>query len=425
LKNSKIFYGWWVLAASFVIVFIYSGVGYYAFQLIWERIRIQYPDWSMAQLNLSFTIVYASLALSSPITGKIIERFGPRKTIAVGAFVVGSGLCMLSQTTNLWYFWFCHILVGVGMAASGFMPTSIAISNWFSKRRGFVLGLTMTGIGIGGFVIAQLLQDVLLPKLGWSNTYFVLAAMIWIGVIPLALLVMRDKPQDMGLFPDGVATAEEVVLPKSSATGHKSWTRPMALKTAAFWIIALAFGMQSFGNTGTVQNQTRHLTKVFGEDSPTGNQLGTILGTVAIGSTVGKLFFGWLADKIGPKITSIACIACSMVAMSLLLNITQTSSSAIIWIYAVFIGLSMGGWASNTPMLISNYFGLKHYGAIYGAANLFIMMGTAVGPLIAGTIYDTVDSYRPVHIYALCLSSIAIVTLILMRPPKLKTTIST
>jgi MFS family permease len=82
MKNKKIFYGWWVLAASFVIVFIYSGVGYYAFQLIWEEIRIQYPTWSMASLTLSFTIVYASLALSSPITGRIIERYGPRKTIA-------------------------------------------------------------------------------------------------------------------------------------------------------------------------------------------------------------------------------------------------------------------------------------------------------------------------------------------------------
>ncbi|MBT3362363.1 MAG: MFS transporter [Chloroflexi bacterium] len=424
MKEKKIFYGWWVLAASFVIVFIYSAVGYYAFQFIWEEIRADY-DWSMGTLTASFTIVYATLALSSPITGRIIGHYGPRKTIAGGAFIVGLGLCMLSQTTSLWYFWLCHILIGMGMAASGFMPTSIAISNWFSKRRGFVLGLTMTGIGVGGFIIGPLLQNVLLPKLGWSDTYYILAATIWIVVIPLALLVMRDKPQDMGLFPDGVATAEEVILPKSSATGHVSWTRPMALKTVAFWIIAIAFCLQSFGNTGTVQNQTRHLKTVFAEGSFVWKQLGTIVGTVAIGSTAGKLFFGWLADKIGPQITSMACIACSLVAVTLLINITETSSTSIIWVYSIFMGLSMGGWASNTPMLISNYFGLKHYGAIYGAANLFIMMGTAFGPLIAGFIYDAVDTYRPVHIYALILSTIALTAIAFLRAPKEKKTIST
>jgi len=425
MKNNKIFYGWWILAASFVIVFIYSGVGYYAFQFIWEAIKDQY-QWSQATLTASFTIVYATIALSAPFTGRLIDHLGPRKTIAIGAFVVGIGFCLLSQTTTQWYFWLCHILIGIGMAASGFMPTSTAISNWFSKRRGFVLGLTMTGIGAGGFAIAPLLQNVLLPKLGWSNTYFVLAAIIWIGVIPLALLVMRDKPQDMGLFPDGAASAEEVVLPKSSETGHDSWTRSRAIKTAAFWIIAIAFGLQSIGNTGTVQNQTRHLITVFPDKTSfVRKQLGTILGTVAIGSTAGKLIFGWLADRIGPKLTSMICIACSLVAVGLLLNITETSSTAIVWIYSIFIGLSMGGWASNTPMLISNYFGLKYYGAIYGAANLFIMMGTAFGPLIAGAIYDAVSTFRSVHIYALVLAATAIVALAFMRPPKKTKIIST
>jgi len=109
------------------------------------------------------------------------------------------------------------------------------------------------------------------------------------------------------------------------------------------------------------------------------------------------------------------------VAVSTMLSITDTSPSSMIWIYSIFIGLSMGGWASNTPMLISNYFGLKYYGSIYGAANMIIMMGTAFGPLIAGAIYDVTGTYRNVFIYALCLASIAIISLTLMRVPKTKT----
>jgi len=420
MKKPKIFYGWWVLAATFVIVFIYSGVGYYAFQFLWEAIRLQY-GWSQATLTASFTLVYATIAFSAPLTGRIIDRYGPRKTIAGGAFVVGIGFCLLSQTTSVWYFFVCHILLGIGLAASGFMPASIAISNWFSKRRGLVLGLTMTGIGAGGFAMPPLLQRVLLPALGWDNTYFVLAGAIWIGAIPLALLVMRDKPQDMGLFPDGVASTKEIVLPKSSATGHESWTRSAAIKTAAFWIIAIAFGLQSFGNTGVAQNQTRHLKTVFTEGSVVRGQLDIFVIIVAIGSTTGKLFFGWLADRIGPRLTSMACIACSLVGVSVMLSITASSPTPMIWVYCIFIGLSMGGWASNTPMLISNFFGLRYYGSIYGTANMFIMMGTAFGPLIAGAIYDATDTYGPVFIYALCLASTAIVGLALMRVPKAKT----
>ena len=420
MKKPKIFYGWWILVASFVVVFIYSGVGYYAFQLIWEAIRVDY-GWDMGDLTLSFTIVYATIALTAPFTGRVIDHLGPRKTIAIGAFLVGIGFCLLSQTTSLWYYYIWHILIGIGMAASGFMPTSTAISNWFSKRRGTALGVTMTGIGVGGFVIAPLLERVIIPALGWGNTYFVLAGMIWIGVIPLALFVMRDRPQDMGLFPDGAASAEEVVHPKSATGEDRGWTRPMAMKSAAFWIIAIAFGLQSFGNTGVVQNQTRHLNTIFPEGSVIQGQIGNILGTVAIGSTMGKLIFGWLADRIGPKLTSMICIACSLVAVSIMLNITATTSTTVIWIYSIFIGLSMGGWASNTPMLVSNYFGLKYYGSIYGAANLLIMMGTATGPWIAGEIYDAASTYRAVFIYALCLAAVAIVGLALMRTPKAKT----
>ena len=420
MKKPKIFYGWWILVASFVIVFIYSGVGYYAFQFMWEAIKDEY-QWSQATLTASFTLVYATIAFSAPFTGRIIDRYGPKKTIAGGAFAVGAGLCLLSQTTTVWYFYLWHVLIGIGMAASGFMPTSIAISNWFSKRRGFVLGLTMTGIGAGGFAMPPLLERLLLPSLGWPNTYFVLAGAIWIGVIPLALLVMKDKPQDMGLFLDGAASHAEIVLPKSSATGHESWMRFAAMKTAAFWIIAIAFGMQSFGNTGVAQNQTRHLKTIFFEGSAVWNQLDRYVMIVAVGSTTGKLFFGWLADRIGPRLTSISCIGCSLVAVSTMLSITDTSPSSMIWIYSIFIGLSMGGWASNTPMLISNYFGLKYYGSIYGAANMIIMMGTAFGPLIAGAIYDVTGTYRNVFIYALCLASIAIISLTLMRVPKTKT----
>lgn len=417
MKKPRIFYGWWILVASFIVVFIYSGVGYYSFQLIWEAIRDDY-SWSMASLTASFTIVYATIAISAPFIGRIIDRFGPRKTIAFGAFLVGVGFCLLSQTTNLWYFYTWHVVIGIGMAASGFMPTSTAISNWFSKRRGLALGITMTGIGVGGFVIAPILERVIIPSLGWNYTYYVLAGIIWICVVPIALLVMRDKPQDMGLFPDGVIDVEAVVPPKSASKEGKSWTRPMAMKTATFWIIAVAFGLQSFGNTSVVQNQTRHLNTIFPTGSIIQEQIGIILGIVAIGSTLGKLIFGWLADRIGPKLSSMSCIVCSIVAVGILLSITVTTPMWIIWIYSIIIGLSMGGWASNTPMLISNYFGLKYYGAIYGAANLLIMMGTALGPIVAGAIYDAAGTYNAVFIYALCLSAVAITSVVFLRSPK-------
>jgi MFS family permease len=233
---------------------------------------------------------------------------------------------------------------------------------------------------------------------------------------------MRDKPQDMGLFPDGVSSKEEIVLPKASAVGHESWTRRAAIGTMAFWIIAMAFGLQSFGNTGVAQNQARHLRTVFVEGTPVYDSIDRYLMVVAFGSTAGKLFFGWLADRIGPRLTSISCISCSLVAISVMISITDTSATSMIWVYGIFIGLSMGGWASNTPMLIANYYGLKYYGSIYGAANMLIMMGTAFGPMVAGAVYDAQGTYRNVFIYALCLSVVAIISLSLMRVPKPKNT---
>lgn len=412
MKKPKIFYGWWIVAASFICIFIYSGVGYYANSLFIEPLYTQF-GWGRAQISFGFTVIYTSIALSSPFIGRIIDHYGPKKTIVAGAFMVGTGFILLSRIQSLWQYYLAYILVGLGNSCSGFMAMSTVISRWFSKRRGTALGIAMTGIGVGGIVVAPLIGDYIIPNFGWRNAFLSMALFVWGIVLPVTLLVIKSRPSDMGLHPDGALRAEDVQPAKSARVDSEGWTRGMAMRTLPFWLMVISFSAGSFGNTSVVQHQVPHLS-----DIGLNAIAATVLGVVGIGSTIGKFVFGWLTDHVPVKYSQLLCFTSGTIAIIIFMNVSSSTSITVIWTYAMFMGLAMGGWASNTPMLLTTMFGLSSYGAIYGAINLPIMLATAWGPYAAGYIFDITQSYSSVFTIALGLYAVAIVSMVLVHHPK-------
>lgn len=413
MKKPKVFYGWWIVVAGFICAFIYSGVGYYAFSLFLKPLNLEF-GWSRGTISAAFTVFYVAVALASPFIGRVTDRYGPKKVICTGALIAGLGFALLSLTRSLWHFYVAYALVGVGMTGVGFIPISTLVSNWFSKRRGTVLGITMIGIGLGGLVLAPVIGVHLIPNFGWSYSYLALALLTWGVVIPIALLVIKTKPEDMGLYPDGVEAPEAVA--KASPLTSEGWTVKMSLVTSTFWLIAVAFATTSFGNTGVIQHQVPHLTDI-GFDVATA---ATALGSVGFGSAIGKFGFGWLNDRIPAKYCATIAFVFMAAAVIIFMNIGLATSTGIVWLYVILMGLGIGGWAPNTSMLISTNFGLASYGAIYGMLNLPMMLATAFGPLTAGFIYDATKTYHWVFIISLTLYVISIAAILMVRRPKLR-----
>lgn len=170
LRKPRVFYGYWIVFIAFLLMLINSGCGYYAFSLYVKSFQTDF-GWSRGEIMLAISIFFLVSGAMSPFVGRLIERFGVKKVISIGAFMAGLGFVLLSQLHNLSLLYIGWAVYGVGGAATGQVPTTIIVSNWFKKRRGTAIGIMAMGIGGGGFVLAPIIGGYLIPHFGWRASY--------------------------------------------------------------------------------------------------------------------------------------------------------------------------------------------------------------------------------------------------------------
>ena len=412
-RKPGFFYGYWIVVATFFCLFIFGGVGFFAFSLFVKPLQADL-GWGRGEIMAAFTILYLVIGITGLAIGRVIARYEVRKVIAIGALIVGLGFALLSLTNSLWHFYLGYTVIGVGMATMGHIPSSAVVSNWFKKRRGIAIGIMSTGIGAGGLVLSPLIGGYFIPNFGWRVSYLAVAVLSWVLIIPLALLVIKTSPANMGLYPDGEEKPEAVVLTETASVADKGLTLKETIATSGFWLIAISFLAGSFSQCGALQSQVPHLQDI---GFPAATAAGA-LGIVGIGSIVGKIGFGWLCDRIPAKYGWAIGVAFQVTAITILMNIKLTSPLAVTWLYAIMIGLAAGSWLPTMSMTVSTNFGLTAYGTIFGAIAFAQAIGVATGPLLAGYIYDMTSTYHWAFIIFLALCAVAIVTVLSVRRPK-------
>ncbi|MFC2016962.1 MFS transporter [Chloroflexota bacterium] len=411
-KKPRVFYGYWIVVAAFFCVFIFAGCGFYAFSLFVKPLQADF-GWGRGGIMAASTIFFLVMGVASPFIGRLVDRYGARKIMSIGAFVAGFGFILLSLMDNLWYIYGGWAVVGGAIAAIGPIPTTAVVLHWFKKRRGTTIGIMTTGVGAGGFALAPLVGGYLIPSFGWRASYLALALLTWI-LIPLVLLVIRTKPADMGLYPDGMEAPETVAGAKASLSATEGLTLKMALATPAFWLISVSFLANDFSKIGVLQNQVPYIQDI---GFPVATAA-TALGVVGLGSLIGKLVFGWLCDRIQAKYACSISLGLTLAGTIILTSVRPASPLAIIWLYAIVMGLGVGGWLPTMSMLISTNFGLASYGAIFGIITLAQNIGTATGPLMAGYMYDAMNTYHWAFLIFLALYTAAIPAILAVRRPK-------
>ncbi len=363
---------------------------------------------------IAFSIYMGVQTVASPLVGRMVDRYGARKIIAFGTIIASLSLILLSQTHTLWFFYASYAVLGAGHVTGGHVPASAIVSNWFRKRRGTAIGIMGVGIGAGGLVIAPLVGGYLIPNFGWSISYLILGIISGVITIPAALLVIKTKPADMQLYPDGIESAEAEASSQALPSTSNGLSLKMVLVTSAFWLIAVSFLLNGFSFAGIVQNQVPHLEGI-------GFPIATaaaVFGAVGFGSAVGKFGFGWLCDRIPPKYACSIGLGLGLTAIIIFMNVSPASPLAMIWLYAILMGLGVGSWLPTMSMLTSTAFGLASYGATWGLITCIHSAGSTVGPMVAGYIYDTTGTYYLAFIIALALLAVAIATILVIRRPK-------
>jgi len=410
LKKPKVFYGYWIVVAAFVCAFIDSGAGYYSFSIFVKPLEVDL-GWGRGTIMAAWSIRFLGVALSSLFIGKLVDSYGARRIIPIGAFIGGLGFVILTLVSNPWHFYLGWAAIGVGISGSGVIPATAVVSIWFKKRRGTALGIMGVGFGAAG-LMSPLVGGYLIPHFGWRASYFALALLMWM-LIPLAILVIRSKPADKGLYPDGVEQSEAVAEVEALPSISEGMTLKKALATSSLWLICISFLISSMAETGITQTQVPY----FEDIGFPAAIAATTLAVVGIWSAIGKFSFGWLCDHILAKYARAIGIGFLLGGAVILTSMRATSPAAVMWLYSIIKGFGTGSWLSTMSMLTSTTFGLASYGAIFSVIYILCGVGAGVGPLFAGYMYDIMGTYHGAFIVFIVLLVVAIPIILVVRRP--------
>ena len=408
--KNKLFYGHWLVLAGFITTTVNWGVGFYAFSVLNTYIGDEF-GWSRGTVMAAFTIFIMAGAVISPFVGRLADKHGPRQILFIGAISMALSLFLLSRISAVWNYYLLYLLLGVAYVLMGIIPLSILVSNWFYRLRGTMQGLAFTGIGFGGLALAPVVGNYLIPNIGWRSSYLVMALLLLAVMLSLILFVVRNHPYQKGLHPYGQEAAEVPDDAASAIEKETGLSLKEALGTPAFWIVGFTSAIYGMGTTAGLQNQVSILTR----QGFTAASAVNAIGIIGLFSAMGKFFFGFICDRIDPKYA--AAITYALMASSLIIMV-QASTMVHLWLYAVIQGVAQGGWAPNLAMLTLRYFGTKHYGTVLGTIHLLFFLGTSIGPMIAGFIYDQTGSYHPILVVLAVLNLVSIPIIVIIRRPR-------
>jgi MFS family permease len=388
MRKTHIFYGYWILGTCCLFCMISMLESLSAFSLFVRPLQGGF-GWSRTEIMAGFTCMVTIVALTSPVAGRLIDRYGARKVMVPGALIAMTGLVLLSRMTSLPHLYVGYSLIGVGSTATGPVGLSYVVSRWFRRKRGMALGIMSGGIGLTGIVLVPLTAVYLIPHFGWGTTYSIMALLTGTVILPLSFFVLRTKPADLGLYPDGVKETEDIGATEGRVSVPKAISLKVAVATSAFWLIALSLAF-NHTHVGVFQSVFPHLGDL-GFPVSTAASVMSVCG--AMGCT-GMFLFGWLCDRIAPKRAAAIGLALIILGISLLVIVGPSSPPGLLYLFAAVMGLGTGSWMPTMSMLTSTTFGMASYGAIFGTMSFFQYAGAALGPLITGYSYDAFHSYH-------------------------------
>jgi MFS family permease len=418
-NSQELFYGWRIVAASFVIIFSSTGIIFYSFGVFVPRLELDL-GWSATQLGLAVSVWALLFGFSGPLVGVFIEKYGAKRVIAFCALITGLCYLFLSRITELYQLFILMAIVGVGSAGITLVPNQTLISNWFEKRRGRAMGLMMMGIGFGGLAMPPL-ADYLIEKTSWRSSFLMLGILLLAAIIPITLLVVRTKPSDMGLQPDGDGSGGDSDSPSEDeqTAGASGLEVKRALSTSSFWLLFVAFVLLVFGESGL----TVHFIRFAGWEDITYRTASYVWGFAIFMSALGRLGFGFLADRQNPR--NLIAVTHGLHAVAMLILIVffirmESHSLATYVLFSLVYGLSLGGSAVLLPVMTVRCFGLLNFSKVLGLLMMGFALGVVGGPLLAGNLSDKTGSYEVVLLIFAIAFGMAAVSVAFIKPDKYK-----
>jgi len=418
------FYGWRIVSVVFLTHFISVGLVFYSYGVFFKSLVTDFGG-SRFGVATGLAVMNLAIAAVSPYLGRLVDRGSIRHLMCGGAVLMAIGFFAASRIEALWQFYvIMGTLLAMGSVMLGAIPGSTLVANWFSERRGIALGVAGMGISLSGLAMAPVATG-LIGSIGWRNTFVVYAAVTLLTVVPAVWWVIVNRPEQVGMIPDGDKVSsdpsEVTELPKP-APGHTAvvaspstpaWSTRETLRNRNFWVIAVFVGLNFFANGAVLTHIIPHATDIGFAPQPAA----WVLSTMAGFGVIGKVFFGWIVDRL-PKRAALS-LASALQALGVALVYSASEYSALLLAGAVF-GLGMGGIIPLWGATIGAGFGRHAFGSVMGLMTPAMLPIHICGIPYAGLIYDRTGNYDTAFITFLGVYALAVIATLFLRLPEVE-----
>jgi MFS family permease len=388
------FYGWIIVAITMVAGILAAGVSNITMAVVLKPISDDL-GWSRSLTAAAVTMGAVLGGLLSPLFGPLADRLGPRFLLPLGGALVGLLAFGVSLSTEPWQFYATFV---PARALTEFllcgMISFTAVTNWFYLQRPRAMGLVAMATPLGSAALS-LVYQFFVTHYGWRSAFLALGVALWVLVVIPGAVLLRRQPEDLGLYPDGIAPlpdAKGATISKmklNDAASEQSWSRPEAIRTNALWLLVASAFLAAIGTGGTAFHTAAYFTDVKIAPAVAAGAV----SVMALAGAFGNGLWGALAERISPRGLNVATM---LVAAAAVVFLTQVTAPIAAFVFALLFGLNARGAAVLTQVLISRYFGRRSFGAISSVLDPFHKGGLGLGALFAGIAFDFTGNYQAI-----------------------------
>jgi MFS family permease len=395
-KRPRIYYGWIIVAVSFITLFMALGIRY-SFSVFFIAILEEY-GWGRGETAGAFSLAMVVHGVFAPVTGTLVDWLGPRKLFPLGAVFLIVGLVAASSIRTLGHLYlYFGVVVAVGVNTLSYAPHMSLIPKWFITKRGLASGLVLAGIGTGAMVLLPA-TEYIIDTLGWRSAFIVLALLVLSVVVPLTLVFQRRSPEEVGQFPDGregesafLANPgkEAAASSKRASRAMEPWTVSAAIASASFWYVSFTVFCNGFVINLLLVHQAVHMV-----DTGYSPMLAaSLVGLVGLIGSLGGIGWGFISDRMGrERANTLGGLAAFSGVLAFLL-LDYVPSPWLLYGYVGLYGLGFGSFGPMTATATGDLFPGNALGRILSLQSVGFGIGGALGAYAGGYFYDITGSY--------------------------------
>lgn len=400
-REPRFFYGYSMVAVLFCVMLVAWGI-FLSFGVFFEPVLTEF-GWTRAMTSGAFSLSFLVMGALGIGVGRLTDKFGPRLVMTGCGLFLGSGLLLMSQISAIWQLYlFYGVIMGIGLSAT-FVPANSIVARWFVKRRAMMTGIVLTGTGVGTIIMPSIVRW-LISSYGWRVSYTVVG-IIALVLITLAAQFLKREPSQIGQLPYGADEAKAW----SSGLKASGFSLGEAIRTKQLWLLCVISFCIWF-TVGTVMVHIVIHAAGLGLSAASATGVLVVVGGAGI---AGRLIMGGIADRIGNK----PALIISFTIMSASFFWLMASQEMwMLYLFAVVLGFAYGALSLLVSPLVAELFGLSSHGVILGVTFLVGTIGEAVGPVLAGGIFDVTGSYLWAFLVLAIISIIGVIFSLMLRP---------